>query len=79
MNKNSAEELAFGSSAVCGVCKEGGREDLMLLCDVCDRGWHIDCLDPKLPELPEGDWMCQQCTSEGHVVIHEKEWYALET
>jgi len=24
----------------CTVCKDGGREDMMLLCDLCDGGWH---------------------------------------
>ena len=72
-SSDDAEE-ALGSSAICGVCKDGGRENYMVLCDVCDRGFHLDCLEPKLTKVPEGDWMCQRCADKGHVVIHEKEW-----
>ena len=66
---------AVGSSAICCICREGDREDFMVLCDVCDHGYHLDCMDPKLNQLPEGDWMCQDCVNAGHVVIHEREWY----
>ena len=34
----------------------------MLLCDGCDRGFHIFCLDPPLDAVPEDTiWLCQQC------------------
>ena len=75
MASDNDESEALGTSAVCRVCKDGGREDFMILCDVCDRGFHIDCLDPKLPELPQGDWMCPECVEKGYVVVHEQEWY----
>eukprot|EP00959_Pyramimonas_sp_CCMP1952_P432318 9053227-Pyramimonas_sp.AAC.1 len=35
----------------------------MLLCDKCDLGWHMFCLDPPLGEIPEGDWFCPRCVS----------------
>ena len=36
--------------------------DVMLLCDGCDRGFHIFCLDPPLDAVPEDTiWLCQQC------------------
>eukprot|EP00960_Hanusia_phi_P045330 757169-Hanusia_phi.AAC.1 len=35
----------------------------MLLCDECDRGWHMRCLRPPLKEVPEGDWSCPKCKS----------------
>ena len=35
----------------------------ILLCDVCDKGYHISCLG--LDKVPEGDvWFCNQCTLE---------------
>ena len=33
----------------------------MLLCDWCDRGYHMDCLEPPLSQVPDGDWMCPRC------------------
>ncbi len=35
----------------------------MLLCDGCNRGYHIYCLRPKLKAIPEEDeWYCPDCT-----------------
>ena len=34
--------------AVCQICKDGGRDDYMLLCEACDVGYHYDCLTPPL-------------------------------
>jgi hypothetical protein len=35
----------------------------MLLCDHpgCCRGYHVQCLDPPLPEAPSGLWSCPSC------------------
>ncbi|KAK3285297.1 hypothetical protein CYMTET_7087 [Cymbomonas tetramitiformis] len=33
----------------------------MLLCDTCNRGYHIWCLEPALDKVPEGDWQCPKC------------------
>ncbi|GJJ08283.1 hypothetical protein Clacol_002493 [Clathrus columnatus] len=35
--------------------------DRMLFCDACDRGWHMDCLDPPLDSTPNGSWTCPLC------------------
>lgn len=32
----------------CTTCKRSDSEDLMLLCDECDAGYHTFCLRPKL-------------------------------
>lgn len=34
---------------------------MMLLCDRCDQGYHMDCLDPPLEEVPIEDWFCSHC------------------
>ncbi|TPX70557.1 hypothetical protein SpCBS45565_g01690 [Spizellomyces sp. 'palustris'] len=47
----------------CMICGHTDREDVMLLCDLCDSGWHMDCLG--ITEFPEGDWYCPQCHPEG--------------
>ena len=49
------EELA------CEVCQETGRDNVMLLCHECSKGYHTDCLEPPLSEVPEGGWYCTPC------------------
>ncbi|GAA49216.1 histone acetyltransferase MYST4 [Clonorchis sinensis] len=36
----------------------------LLLCDSCDRGFHMTCLEPAVSELPEGSWICPICSTE---------------
>ena len=43
------------------VCRNSEREDMMLLCDRCDQGYHMDCLIPALEEVPIEDWFCPRC------------------
>jgi hypothetical protein len=46
---------------VCKVCDKNERDYDVLLCDDCDQGWHLDCLDPPLEEIPDGEWYCEGC------------------
>ena len=41
----------------------------MILCDRCDRGFHMYCLAPVLKDVPEGDWFCRECHLAGKEVI----------
>ena len=34
----------------------------MLLCDLCNAGYHLGCLRPPLASVPAGDWYCPACT-----------------
>jgi hypothetical protein len=52
-----------GDYDFCLVCSKDDDHPNMLLCDSCDRGFHIYCLDPKLPAVPEGEWKCPICLS----------------
>ncbi|XP_022222866.2 serine/arginine repetitive matrix protein 2 [Drosophila obscura] len=45
----------------CEICHSPEREDVMLLCDSCNQGYHMDCLEPALSEIPEGSWYCDEC------------------
>ena len=51
----------------CDGCGRADREEEMVLCDACDAGWHLDCLSPALPAVPDGDWLCLECAV-GHPV-----------
>jgi len=45
----------------CQLCGRADDEHLMLLCDSCNLGFHTTCLDPPLPCIPDGDWLCPPC------------------
>ncbi|KAJ7952318.1 Transcription factor jumonji (JmjC) domain protein [Quillaja saponaria] len=46
---------------ICEQCKSGLHGEVMLLCDRCDKGWHIYCLSPPLKQVPSGNWYCFEC------------------
>lgn len=45
----------------CMICNQAANADDLLICDACDKGFHMDCLDPPLEQLPEGRWICPIC------------------
>ena len=47
----------------CENCRSTTDEERMVLCDMCDSGYHIYCLEPKLKAIPEGEWICKVCLS----------------
>ncbi|XP_069042665.1 chromodomain-helicase-DNA-binding protein 3 isoform X3 [Lepisosteus oculatus] len=54
-----AEEEEDDHMEFCRVCKDGGE---LLCCDTCPSSYHIHCLNPPLPEIPNGEWLCPRCT-----------------
>ena len=58
---------------VCGSTSvtKGGKP--MLLCDKCDRGFHMKCLRPPLTNVPSGDWYCPDCKNRSHNAPHTRE------
>ncbi|OXB53460.1 hypothetical protein ASZ78_016492 [Callipepla squamata] len=49
----------------CEVCGRSDREDRLLLCDGCDAGYHMECLNPPLSEVPVDEWFCPACVPVG--------------
>ncbi|KAM6200665.1 bromodomain adjacent to zinc finger domain protein 2B isoform 8-T8 [Sarcoramphus papa] len=45
----------------CQICRKGDNEELLLLCDGCDKGCHTYCHRPKMTTIPDGDWFCPAC------------------
>ena len=45
----------------CRICRRKTDPENMLICDGCDRGYHMYCLKPKLKAVPKGDWFCYDC------------------
>lgn len=56
----------------CYICEDAGDPDLMLFCDGCDKGYHMNCHNPQVEEKPVGKWVCSECTDDG-VVAEELE------
>ncbi|KAG0360093.1 hypothetical protein BG005_011527 [Podila minutissima] len=64
--KSVAVDLAQNSAWQCPACKtcekcSSPNEDKMLMCDLCDRGWHCYCLDPPLARVPLRAFYCPSC------------------
>lgn len=47
----------------CSICEQNIQDDddKLLLCDDCNRGFHIFCLNPPLMEIPKEAWFCEEC------------------
>eukprot|EP00538_Stauroneis_constricta_P006064 CAMPEP_0119546822 /NCGR_PEP_ID=MMETSP1352-20130426/1064_1 /TAXON_ID=265584 /ORGANISM="Stauroneis constricta, Strain CCMP1120" /LENGTH=2084 /DNA_ID=CAMNT_0007591549 /DNA_START=81 /DNA_END=6335 /DNA_ORIENTATION=- len=49
----------------CKICEISGddpQDELkMLFCEMCDRAFSLDLLDPPLQSAPSGLWICGQC------------------
>ncbi|KAG8432359.1 hypothetical protein GDO86_016848 [Hymenochirus boettgeri] len=58
----------------CQICRKGDNEELLLLCDGCDKGCHTYCHRPKITTIPEGDWFCPACIAKasGHTLKMKK-------
>lgn len=45
----------------CEVCMGVSHEEKIVLCDKCDKGFHMYCLSPPMEGVPRGDWVCPRC------------------
>ncbi|CAA0827983.1 RING/FYVE/PHD zinc finger superfamily protein [Striga hermonthica] len=47
---------------VCDICGDAGREDLLAICSRCtDGAEHTYCMREMRTEVPEGEWLCEEC------------------
>lgn len=44
----------------------------MLLCDGCDLGYHLECLDPPMDTVPVEEWFCPDCVLSNSVHLAEE-------
>lgn len=56
-----SSETGDGGDGVCAICGEPG---FLIICDGCDEGFHMTCVDPPLTSVPEGDWFCPNCAED---------------
>lgn len=47
--------------ARCRICRHKSDDDNLLLCDGCNKAFHLYCLRPPLRRVPAGDWFCPSC------------------
>ncbi|KMT09199.1 hypothetical protein BVRB_6g133010 [Beta vulgaris subsp. vulgaris] len=52
------------SDVKCEECRSGESEGEILLCDKCDKGFHMNCVRPIVVRVPIGSWLCPSCS--GH-------------
>ncbi|XP_022741490.1 probable Histone-lysine N-methyltransferase ATXR5 isoform X2 [Durio zibethinus] len=62
--KYAVVERTDYSNIICEQCGSGERSDELLLCDKCDKGFHMKCLRPIVARVPIGSWLCPKCS--GH-------------
>lgn len=70
--KNKSKKGAISRSSdyrdtVCEECGQGDGADKMLLCDKCDKGYHLYCLCPIVVKVPAGEWFCDSCSHKDKV------------
>ena len=49
--------------ARCQFCHGEQDEDALLLCDSCDKAFHMYCFKPELTSVPDGEWFCWECVN----------------
>lgn len=59
-------------SVSCMVCRRKNDPESTLLCDECNKAWHMFCLKPKLDEIPTGDWFCPKCRPDDYKVKKDR-------
>lgn len=45
----------------------------LLNCDTCDRGYHMQCLQPPADDKPKSAWRCSFCLDHHETTIVELE------
>ena len=49
---------------MCVKCGFGDNDEELLLCDKCDRGYHMLCVRPIVVRVPMGPWFCPSCSDQ---------------
>eukprot|EP00850_Spirogloea_muscicola_P015035 SM000112S23977 [mRNA] locus=s112:161740:168845:+ [translate_table: standard] len=69
VNKQEGQSLHWTPESdalmVCEVCKKlDSKATELLLCDACEKGHHLDCVQVSRATLPQGDWYCPPCRAQ---------------
>ncbi|XP_010551894.1 PREDICTED: methyl-CpG-binding domain-containing protein 9 [Tarenaya hassleriana] len=66
-----AEVPGPDQAATCGACGRPESPDLVVVCDGCERGFHLGCVNGGVEAAPASDWICGDCVSSG---VRSKLW-----
>ncbi|XP_054162039.1 histone acetyltransferase KAT6A-like [Oppia nitens] len=47
----------------CNICHDSRDGENMLVCDFCDKGFHMNCHIPMVQLKPIGKWECNDCNT----------------
>ncbi|KAG1292260.1 hypothetical protein G6F66_007116 [Rhizopus arrhizus] len=61
LKQNDVSYMNDDNNDTCEICHRTEDEENLLLCDGCNRGYHLYCLKPPLSGVPKNDWYCLQC------------------
>jgi hypothetical protein len=45
----------------CIICASAKDPSKLLICDGCEKVYHLYCLTPPLAKVPRGKWFCPDC------------------
>lgn len=52
----------MNKALTCQTCQLTINEvDNVLLCDACEKGYHLKCMQPNQKGIPRGEWHCMKC------------------
>ncbi|KAL9271767.1 ASI1-immunoprecipitated protein 2-like protein [Drosera capensis] len=61
-DEDDGSDVEIQDVKVCHICGDAGREDLLAICSRCSDGAeHTYCMREMLDEVPDGDWLCEEC------------------
>ncbi|OBT78700.1 hypothetical protein VF21_02235 [Pseudogymnoascus sp. 05NY08] len=73
------EPGSFAPGEKCEHCAKGEDAGTLLVCESCDHGYHMQCLDPPLTQKPDYDWNCPRClVGDGQFGFEEGSIYSLK-
>ncbi|KAH3867286.1 hypothetical protein DPMN_030412, partial [Dreissena polymorpha] len=56
----------------CACCKCGGKHEpeRQIICDECNKAYHLQCMDPPLTAIPtEDEWYCPGCKLDSSEIV----------
>ncbi|XP_022844634.1 probable Histone-lysine N-methyltransferase ATXR5 [Olea europaea var. sylvestris] len=64
VENEESDDGDYYTRVACDQCGSGERAEELLLCDKCDKGYHMLCLRPIVVRVPIGPWFCPECSDD---------------
>ncbi|KAL9249095.1 ASI1-immunoprecipitated protein 2-like protein [Drosera capensis] len=73
-DEDDGPDVEIQDVKVCDICGDAGREDLLAICSRCSDGAeHTYCMREMLDEVPDGDWLCEECKFTEEMEKHKQD------